>query len=118
MPAPEFEPGGYQRKRCEDTRPHRCHTWFNVAPIGNSEYTPARTVLCGGVPYAVLHNSDTLCDCEPNSSDRCEYRMLADAVIEHLPVRDGDEAEVGLCVQAVRRVGDALRLFRTSPDGT
>lgn len=114
MPAPEFEPGGYERKRCEDTRPHRCHTWSDYVSASGGSFN----CLCGGVPYAVLHNSDTLCDCEPNSSDRCEYRMLADAVIEHLPVRDGDEAEVGLCVQAVRRVGDALRLFRTSPDGT
>lgn len=113
-PAPEYEPGGYERKRCEDTRPHRCHTWFNDV-IKVSVYTPARTALCEGVPSAVVHNPDANCDCQPDGSNRCEYRMLADAVVEHLPTRDGDEAEVALCVQAVQRVGDALRVFRTGP---
>jgi len=51
------------------------------------------------------HNPDNLCNCEPGSIDACEYRMLADAVVEHLGPRDGDEAEVALCITAVERAG-------------
>jgi len=50
------------------------------------------------------HNPDNLCNCEPGSIDACEYRMLGDAVVEHLGPRDGDEAEVALCITAVERV--------------
>jgi hypothetical protein len=50
------------------------------------------------------HDPDADCTCEPLSIDICEYRMLADAVIEHLNAPDGDEAEVSLCITAVQRV--------------
>jgi hypothetical protein len=44
------------------------------------------------------------CACEPNSMDRCDYRMLADAVIEHLNPPDGDEAEVAICISAIQDI--------------
>lgn len=112
---PEYEPGGLERKLCEDTRPHRPHTWFNDAVPCGFEYTPARTVLCEGRREANTCRSFT-CGCEPyDPHDRCEYRMLADAVIENFPVHDGDAAEVSLCVDTVDAVGGALRLLRTPP---
>jgi hypothetical protein len=52
----------------------------------------------------VTHDPQTdWCACEPEGADRCGYRLLADAVIAHLDVRDGDEAEVALCIDAVER---------------
>jgi hypothetical protein len=44
------------------------------------------------------------CTCEPESADRCEYRILADAVIEHLNPPDDDEAEVAICCTAIEEV--------------
>lgn len=43
------------------------------------------------------------CTCEPGGADRCEYRMLADAVSIGLNPHDGDEAEVSLLVTAVEK---------------
>lgn len=43
------------------------------------------------------------CACEPHGASRCDYRLLADAVIAHLDVHDGDEAEVALCIEAVEQ---------------
>lgn len=52
----------------------------------------------------VTHDPATdWCACEPEGPDRCDYRLLADAVIASLDVRDGDEAEVALCIEAVER---------------
>jgi hypothetical protein len=52
----------------------------------------------------VIHDPRTdWCACPPEGADRCDYRLLADAVIAHLDVRDGDEAEVALCIEAVER---------------
>jgi hypothetical protein len=116
MPQPEYEPGGLERKQCGDTRPHRAHThtWFNDNGCGQV-YEPARTVLCEGVQDRSCRSYT--CNCVGGSQDRnrCEYRTLADAVIENLPTSDGDSAEVSLCVDAVDAVGEALRLFRTPP---
>ena len=52
----------------------------------------------------VIHDPSADCTCESGDDDICEYRMLADAVIEKLDPRDGDEAEVALCIAAVERV--------------
>jgi hypothetical protein len=53
----------------------------------------------------VIHDPETdWCACEPNGANRCDYRMLADTVIEKLNPRDGDEAEVALCIAAVERI--------------
>lgn len=47
------------------------------------------------------HSADDLCDCEPNSLDECEYRLLADSIEAVIDVQDGDEAEVSLIIKAV-----------------
>lgn len=53
----------------------------------------------------VIHDPRTdWCACEPNGMNRCGYRMLADAVIEHLNPPDGDEAEVAICIIAVEQI--------------
>jgi hypothetical protein len=53
----------------------------------------------------VTHDPETdWCACTPEGGERCDYRLLADAVIARLNPRDGDEAEVSLCIQAVERV--------------
>ncbi len=52
----------------------------------------------------VAHYPNEDCTCESNSDERCEYRMLADAVIAKLDPHDGDEAEVSLCIDAVSNV--------------
>lgn len=50
----------------------------------------------------VIHDPRTdWCACEPGGTDLCAYRMLADTVVEKLNPRDGDEAEVSLCMTAV-----------------
>ena len=52
----------------------------------------------------VIHHPETdACACEPLGDVVCDYRLLADGVIEHLNPSDGDEAEVYLCRQAVER---------------
>jgi hypothetical protein len=54
---------------------------------------------------SVIHDPTTdWCACEPNGMNRCDYRLLADAVIEHLNPPDGDEAEVSICVTAVENI--------------
>ena len=53
----------------------------------------------------VIHDPKTdWCACEPNSMNRCDYRLLADTVIEKLNPSDGDEAEVAICVDAIERI--------------
>ena len=53
----------------------------------------------------VTHDPQTdWCACEPEGYWRCDYRLLADAVVAKLNPGDGDEAEVSLCIQAVERV--------------
>lgn len=51
------------------------------------------------------------CNCEPGGylgADRCEYRLLADEVIELFNPHDGETAEVDLCMQALREAHAAL----------
>ena len=56
----------------------------------------------------VIHDPVTdWCACEPLGDDRCDYRMLADAVIQHLNPRDGEEAEVSLLIDAVKAAAAA-----------
>jgi hypothetical protein len=53
----------------------------------------------------VIHDPRTdACACEPLGDVVCDYRLLADGVIEHLNPRDGDEAEVYLLREAVEQV--------------
>ena len=53
----------------------------------------------------VIHDPATdWCACEPDASSRCDYRLLADTVIERLNPPDRDEAEVAICVSAVERI--------------
>lgn len=50
----------------------------------------------------VTHDPKTdWCACEPLGMNRCDYRLLADDVIEMLNPPDGDEAEVGICISAI-----------------
>lgn len=58
----------------------------------------------------VIHDPETdWCACTPDGTSRCGYRLLADAVCEHLNPRDGDEAEVSLCMDSVKRAADYIR---------
>ena len=53
----------------------------------------------------VIHDPETdWCACTPEGDERCDYRLLADAVIARLNPRDGDEAEVALLIAAVGRI--------------
>jgi hypothetical protein len=55
----------------------------------------------------VTHDPETdWCACEPNSTARCDYRMLADKVIERFNPPDGDEAEVALLMLALDVAAD------------
>ena len=77
----------------------------------------------------VIHDPVTdWCACEPLGDDRCDYRLLADAVVAKLNPRDGDEAEVSLCITAVNRaaasvaellelLGEMLATFIKTSDG-
>jgi hypothetical protein len=52
----------------------------------------------------VIHDPETdWCACQPAGNTVCDYRLLADAVIEHLNPPDDDVAEVSLCITAVKR---------------
>ena len=53
----------------------------------------------------VIHDPATdWCACTPEGDERCDYRLLADAVIARLNPRDGDEAEVALLIAAIARI--------------
>jgi hypothetical protein len=55
----------------------------------------------------VIHNPETdWCACEPYSANRCDYRMLADTVIERLNPPDGDAAEVDICETAIANIAN------------
>jgi hypothetical protein len=57
----------------------------------------------------VIHDPDAdWCACEPNGARRCDYRMLADKVIERLNPPDGDEAEVALLMLALDVAADYI----------
>ena len=58
----------------------------------------------------VIHDPQTdWCACEPNGPDRCDYRLLADTVIEQLNPPDGDEAEVSLCISTIEQIAAYVR---------
>ena len=58
----------------------------------------------------VIHDPRTdWCACEPHGDVICDYRLLADAVIEHLNPPDGDEAEVGICITAIEQIADFVQ---------
>ena len=58
----------------------------------------------------VVHDPATdWCACEPNSMNRCSYRLLADAVVDELNPKDGDEGEESLCIDAIERVAAYVR---------
>ena len=55
----------------------------------------------------VIHDPRTdWCACEPNGANRCDYRMLADMVIERLNPPDGDAAEVDICESAIAKIAN------------
>ena len=55
----------------------------------------------------VVHDPATdWCACTPEGDERCDYRLLADAVIARLNPRDGDEAEVSLLIAAIGIIAD------------
>ena len=58
----------------------------------------------------VIHDPATdWCACTPGGDVVCDYRLLADAVIEHLNPPDGDEAEVGICMAAIESIAGFVR---------
>ena len=58
----------------------------------------------------VIHDPRTdWCACQPGAAVRCDYRLLADGIESSLAVRDGDESEVSLCIDAVERVAAYVR---------
>jgi len=57
----------------------------------------------------VTHDPQTdWCACEPNAVNRCDYRMLADKVIERFNPPDIDEAEVAILMQALDVAADFI----------
>ena len=57
----------------------------------------------------VIHDPRTdWCACEPNAVNRCDYRMLADKVIERFNPPDIDEAEVAILMQALDVAADFI----------
>ena len=53
----------------------------------------------------VIHDPETdACACEPLGDVVCDYRLLADAVIEHLNPGDDDAAEVAICIDAIASI--------------
>lgn len=52
------------------------------------------------------HTVDSDCNCEPGGVDRCEYRILADAVAEAFNPPGDDEAEVAILARAVGEARD------------
>ena len=58
----------------------------------------------------VIHDPGTdWCACEPGGDVVCDYRLLADAVLEHLNPPGDDVAEVAICVSAVERIAGYVR---------
>ncbi|KPM55770.1 hypothetical protein ACG83_10885 [Frankia sp. R43] len=50
------------------------------------------------------HDPDEVCTCEPGGIDICEYRMVADLVIDRLNPPDSDFAEVSIVSEAIERL--------------
>ncbi len=58
----------------------------------------------------VIHDPATdWCACEPHGKDRCDYRLLADTIIDQLNPPDGDDAEVAICMRAVGQAAEFIR---------
>ena len=58
----------------------------------------------------VIHDPRTdWCACEPYGANRCDYRMLADMVIERLNPSDGDAAEVDICETAIANIANYVQ---------
>lgn len=109
-------------KRCQRVAAHIPHVWWGT-DWSHPQYF-CKGVTTGAAPpqgvrsESTIHDPNVNCDCEPNSAyprARCEYRTLADAVIDNLPVADGDASELALLVDAVDAIGGALRALRTPP---
>lgn len=52
----------------------------------------------------MAHDPEELCTCSPGADDLCEYRMVADLVIDRLTPPDQDMAEVTVVCEAVERL--------------
>jgi hypothetical protein len=58
----------------------------------------------------VIHDPRTdWCACEPYGPVVCDYRLLADKVVDLLDPRDDDAAEVSACMDAVERVANYVK---------
>ena len=57
----------------------------------------------------VIHDPATdWCACEPRGDVICDYRLLADAVIQAFNPPDGDGAEVSICIDALMLAADVI----------
>ncbi len=52
------------------------------------------------------HSATVSCTCDPHGEDRCDYRLLADQIIDLLHPPDDDVAEVGIVMDAVQRLAE------------
>jgi hypothetical protein len=58
----------------------------------------------------VIHDPETdWCACESHGPARCDFRLLADTIIDQLNPPDGDDAEVAICMRAIARVAEFAR---------
>jgi hypothetical protein len=58
----------------------------------------------------VIHDPETdWCACKPQGDVVCDYRLLADKVIELFNPADDDGAEVAVLITAVERVAGFIR---------
>jgi hypothetical protein len=84
---------------------------FTHAPDRALDYRMARTavetVLAAAGPRS-FHDPAGDCTCGPNAEDRCEYRLLADEILEALNPPGDDVAEVAILISAVKHAAAAI----------
>lgn len=84
---------------------------FTHAPDKALDYRMARTavetVLTAARPRPV-HDPAGDCTCGPNGGDRCEYRILADEILEAFNPPGDDVAEVAILISAVKRAAGVI----------
>ena len=84
---------------------------FTHAPDRALDYRMARTavetVLAVAGPRPA-HDPAGDCTCEPNAGDRCEYRLLADEILEALNPPGDDVAEVAVLISAVKHAAAVI----------
>ena len=61
----------------------------------------------------VIHDPESdWCACEPFSAARCDFRLLADTIIQQFNPPDGDDAEVAICMTAIGRAAEFVRSLK------